>query len=484
MDIDFPDHFSAAFEITTRHGARVPYQRLSAQKRLKLMRPFRNMPMTRLHAGHTVFADVTVPALGYTTLVYKHVPPHTCPEAEGTMMKGASVLENDCIRLSFQPDGTVTLNDLATGEEYQALHVFEDRGDNGDGWNYVPPLNDTIVSGMSEVSVAITAHGPFASTAVVSGTLMVPSSLTSDQAGRSMDAVPLRVTSTFTLCRGSRRVDVRTTIENPARDHVIKVLFPARVSSRYSFANSMFDVVRRDIRLPSNVGYGERWQENRPLGSFVGIADQRRGLVVFSKGLHEGGVRNDEAQSVFLTLLRCTGKTVMTLGEEGGQMLGRQTLEYAFMPVRDGELPLALAENEMFQNPVMSSNSLDIFKNRYTSTLDDTRSFLSISDSRIILSSLRRNRCGDLILRVFNPSEDTVACDLTIGLSVSRILETNLAEEDSGKNHECADGCVHVTVQPKKILTLLLKESTEATPSCGVSRSPRMDRKDDTHDTP
>jgi mannosylglycerate hydrolase len=456
VDVEFPDHFAEAFGLNLRDGTPVPYQHVSVQKRMKLLRPFRNMPSAALRATHTVFADVTVPALGYTTLVYKHAAPESGPEAEGSIMKGPTVLENDLIRLAFQSDGTVTLTELASGEEYSGLHTFEDRGDTGDGWRCVPPANDRIIATMSGVSIAVTANGPLTATAVVSGVVTVPAGLSSDQTGRSQVIVSLRITSTFTIRRGSRRVDVRTEMENNARDHVLKVLFSARVVSRESFADSMFDVVRRDIRLPSNVGFVEPWQENRPLWSFVGISDPRRGLAVFSKGLHEGGVREDDNQSVFLTILRCFGKTVFTLGEEGGQMPGPQTAEYAFMPVHDGELPAVLAENDLFQNPVMCCQSLDVFKNRYAGTLDDTRSFLSISDQRVVLSSLRRNPRGDLVLRVFNPTPDTVAADVVFGFPVSRVTETDLEEATTGTELELAKDRIRLQLKPKAIQTLLL----------------------------
>jgi len=239
---------------------------------------------------------------------------------------------------------------------------------------------------------------------------------------------------------------------------VIKALFPSRVESCESSADSMFDVVRRDIRQPAGVVFHEPWQENRPLESFVGIGDQRRGLVLFTKGIHEGGVRDDAARTVFLTLLRCFGNTVLTLGEEGGQMLGRQTLEYAFLPARDGELPAVLAEREQFLHPVRCSHSLDIQLNRrpFTGTLEDTRSFLSISDPRVVLSALRRNPRGELILRVFNPTPDSVTADVEFGFPVSAVTPTDLAEDTVGKNLKLTRGRIRLVLGPKKIQTLAL----------------------------
>jgi len=207
------------------------------------------------------------------------------------------------------------------------------------------------------------------------------------------------------------------------------------------------------------VVFEEPWQENRPLESFVGISDPRRGLVVFAKGVHEGGVRNHKARSVFLTLLRCHGRTVLTLGEEGGQMLGRQIVEYAFMHVRDNELPAVLAEREQFLHPVRCSHSLDVLLNRKecTGTLDDTRSFLSISDPRVVLSALRRNPRGELILRVFNPTPDRVSADIVFGFPVAAVTQTNLSEDKVGKKVKLTNGRIRLQLKPKTIQTMCVK---------------------------
>jgi len=157
-------------------------------------------------------------------------------------------------------------------------------------------------------------------------------------------------------------------------------------------------------------------------------------------------------------LLRCFGHTVLTLGEEGGQMLGRQTLEYAFMPACDGELTAVLAEREQFLHPVLCSHSLDVVLNRrlFTGALEDTRSFLSISDPRVVLSALRRNPRGKLILRVFNPTPDRVTADVMFGFPVAAVTQTDLAEDAVGKKLKLTRGRIRLVLAPKKIQTLAL----------------------------
>ncbi len=474
VELEFPNPCPDAFSLARRDGTPVPFQRLAAQPKMRIVRPYRDVPSGSSRTVQTVFADVTVPALGYTTLVYKPVDGE-CPAAgvaavaAGSSPQSPAVLENGLVRLAFEPDGTAVLTDLATGEVYPGLNAFEDGGDTGDGWKYIPPATDRIVNGLVDVTVTLTTTGSFVESAVVQGTLEVPAGLTDDKKRRSAETVRLRVSSTFTLRRGSRRVDVRTEIDNTARNHVIKALFPSRAESCESFADSMFDVVRRDIRQPAGVIFHEPWQENRPLESFVGIGDARRGLAVFAKGLHEGGVRDDAARTVFLTVLRCFGHTVLTLGEEGGQMLGRHVVEYAFMPACDGELPALLAEREQFLHPVRCSHSLDILLNRrpFTGTLEDTRSFLSISDPRVVLSALRRNQRGDLILRVFNPTPERVRAEVVFGFPVSSVTQTDLAEDAAGKKVKLTRGRIQLLLAPKKINTLTLGQET------GGNRLPR-----------
>jgi len=133
-------------------------------------------------------------------------------------------------------------------------------------------------------------------------------------------------------------------------------------------------------------------------------------------------------------------------------------VEYAFMPVRDGELPSVLAEREQFLHPVLCCHSPDVLLNRkpYTGTLDDTRSFLSIDDPRVVLSALRRNPRGDLVLRVFNPTPDRVAADIVFGFPVSGVTQTNLAEDAAGRKVKLTNGRIRLVLAPKKIQTLLL----------------------------
>ncbi len=44
MDVEFPDACQEDFTIALRDGTPVPYQRLSAQQRMRIVRPYRDIP--------------------------------------------------------------------------------------------------------------------------------------------------------------------------------------------------------------------------------------------------------------------------------------------------------------------------------------------------------------------------------------------------------------------------------------------------------
>ena len=135
-----------------------------------------------------------------------------------------------------------------------------------------------------------------------------------------------------------------------------------------------------------------------------------------------------------------------------------------------GKRPAGLVEREQFLHPVLCSHSLDILLNRkqYAGVLEDTRSFLSISDPRVVLSALRRNPRGDLVFRLFNPTPDHVAADVIFGFPVSAVRQTNLAEDTAGKKVKLTRSGATVAIQlalaPKKIQTFVLDHVKRGNP--------------------
>src|SRR6185503_5271616 len=137
------------------------------------------------------------------------------------------------------------------------------------------------------------------------------------------------------------------TVDNTARDHRLRVLFPtgaARVLD--ARADTAFGTVRRPARRPAPAAPPlEAPVSAAPLQSFVDAGDGRTGATLFSDGLMEYEVLAEAPPRVALTLLRCVGflsrDDLATrpgghagpgLATPGAQCPGRHVFRFAFQP--------------------------------------------------------------------------------------------------------------------------------------------------------
>ncbi len=66
-------------------------------------------------------------------------------------MHSHNVLENEYLRVQIASNGTLRLEDKATGQVYRDLGYFEDGGDCGDGYNYSYPAEDRLENTLGQV---------------------------------------------------------------------------------------------------------------------------------------------------------------------------------------------------------------------------------------------------------------------------------------------------------------------------------------------
>ena len=73
----------------------------------------------------------TDPPLGYCTLIATQSP--TRVDQPGSLFTGPQTLENEHLRVTIAPNGTLTLQHLTSGYQTEGLLAFADEGDVGDG---------------------------------------------------------------------------------------------------------------------------------------------------------------------------------------------------------------------------------------------------------------------------------------------------------------------------------------------------------------
>ncbi len=403
----------------------------------------------------TVALRVQAPACGYASYTYGRRPePH---RALGSMAAGPAVWEGRFLRLSVNANGSVNLLDKQTGAEYRELLTWEDVGDIGDGWNHYSPVHDRrVTSAAAAATVSEEYGGPLFTRLRIDCTLRVPAAAAPDGLARSQEEVGLPITAWLDFPYDARRIDIRVHVENTARDHALRALFPSGRSADRFYTDAAFDLVERPVHRPDFSGYNETTDEMIPQQSFVAVHDERGGLCVMSRGLPAVNVRPDPLRTIALNLLRGFAKTVMRQGEEGGQVLGPHDFSLSLLPYR----PEPGWDASLCQQAAAFRTGLRTHLGvARPGELARAASLLSIEPAALQLSALKaaEDEEGAYILRLYNPTEGAVEGQVRFQRPPRECRLANLNEEPGRALPIDAGGAIPVQAGPKKIVTLLLR---------------------------
>lgn len=379
----------------------------------------------------------------------------------------AGSLENELFLVTFEPsDASLRVTDKRTGRTYQGLHTFEDGGDAGDEYTYSWPAHDRKIS-LEPASVSVTSEGTaWFPVMVVRGVVKTPARLAPDRQSRSADLVDVRIESRISLCPGVPRIDVRTTVMNPAEDHRLRVLFPLGAPAQAASAEGIFSVDDRPV-TPRDASAFSSWVEppsTSPQKSFVGLCSGERGLAVANRGLPDHEVILDDAGNavIALTLLRCVGwlsrpdllarkgNGGWTLPTPGAQCLGTHVFEYCILPHAGSwqEAGVMALAHQFAVPPLVFSLG------EGGRSPGESRSLVQVDRREIVLSALKKAENGDgCILRLWNASGQTVAASVRFARPVRSMHRTDLAER-RGETVSGRNGAFAVEFPPWKIVTL------------------------------
>jgi mannosylglycerate hydrolase len=217
------------------------------------------------------------------------------------------ILDNGRVRVEVAADGTFSIVELASGRRADGLGALEDVADRGDEYNFCPVEGDRPVLATGPARVRVVRGGPVVAEVEIARTLELPEALSVDRRRRT-GSVACAVLTRLRLAAGSDVVEARTTVDNRARDHRLRVRFPAPGTSFGTAvrAEGHFAVLRRPPRpIWSSAGWIEPPAPTHHTTGFVAAGD----LFVVGRGLpeYEMLLLPDGSQEVALTLLRCVG---------------------------------------------------------------------------------------------------------------------------------------------------------------------------------
>ncbi|HLZ22124.1 MAG TPA: glycoside hydrolase family 38 C-terminal domain-containing protein [Ktedonobacterales bacterium] len=366
---------------------------------------------------------------------------------------GPSYIENEHLRVDVDPtDGTLTLLDKRTSAIYAGLNAIADTGDVGDLYTYCPPASDTVITNPTwPPTIQIVEEGPVRATLRIIRTFRLPASCTEARDARSGDTVHCAITSDVSLAINSRRIELRTTVENAARDHRLRTLFPVPFVAGTADAEGVFDVTQRPAQRsesepgdPAWLLWAEMPVNTHPQKRFVDVSDGTRGLAVLNRGLPEYEVlpyEDGEASAVALTLLRCvewlSRDDLATRHNHAGpklhtpdaQGLGTHVFEYALVPhpgTWRAEDAAVAREAQAFEAGLRASVT-----EQHDGPLGASWSFVHVAPATVTLSAVKRATDSDaLIVRLHNPLPAPVTSEVTLALPFRDASVVNLNEDE------------------------------------------------------
>lgn len=457
-----------AFRIFDEAGEELAYQRLSqAKNRLRWRLHGAKFPESIRYHEVKVALRLSIPASGYTTLNVRsgYEAEHTRhPSAPGLAISERA-MANEHVLVEIQANGTLTLTDKRTGRIYRHLLTFEDAADIGDGWYHGMAVNDQVFASTAcWAQVALVHNSPLLTTFRIRTAMSLPRGLDFERMQRADDFVDVVIDSLVTLRLGQDYVEVKTTVENTADDHRMRVLLPSGAKAETYLTDSQFDVVERPIALrQDNHLYGELEVETRPQQSWTAVYDAQGGLAVISDGLLESAVRDLPERPIALTLFRSTGRTVGTTGEPDGQMRGSLTFNYWIVPLQgepDRTRLCELGQGISAGLKVAQLRPQDVALYRAERSLPSRAGFLRLV-GRAVITSIRQLN-GALEVRMFNPLDETItatlaATDWPAGIPrPGRVCRVDL-ESNSLGDPQPMELETSITLKRKQIVTLRLE---------------------------
>ena len=471
VDIEFPPDYPSnfaepfgyqrkpAFRLFAEDGSELPYRLLGFRRSFR-KRLF-NQYETTLDVATCSVRAILRP-MGWTSILAESAE-GPVRRLEG-LLSGPLEATNDFLVLSVLADGSFSVRDRRTGVLRSGFNRFASDGEIGDGWYHVSPLGSALSYTCAATCIRVEENSPDRAVFRIETSLELPAqllwegSLVEGYAGiePSRERRSVKIATRLSLERGSQTVGIQVEVDNAARDHRLRMLFPAPGAVEY-LASQCYGFVRRPLGRIMG-GETKDWKELEPVEkNFAGVLVPKDegggGFCVFSAfGLHEVGSYPDS--SLYLTLLRSFRRTVMTNGEDEGQLSGGHSFSLALcFPEDCGDLAAIMRSYLAFSTQPEIYSTARFRKERLSG-----ESFLSISGRGISCPTVKAPEDGEsgaLIVRLVNLSDAAQTASLDFARGPSSVSLVDLSEEGKAEGEIVLRGrSVQLLVGAQAIVSL------------------------------
>ncbi len=279
--------------------------------------------------------------------------------------------------------------------------------------------------------------------------------------------VTIPIHSRVSLIPGGERVDIHTEIDNTAKDHRLRVHFPAPFGVQNADYDGHFEVVQRPLGVPEKT---DTWVEDpRPethQRAFTDVSDGNIGLMIANRGLPEVEVlKNGDHAEIALTLLRSVGwlsRDDMPVRQghagpayetPGGQVMGKWAYDYAIIPHRC-DWRVACQHAYAFETP-LRANPTTI----HPGELAAEGSFINHTPAEFIISAVKETENGKgWLVRGYNTSPENLQLNLKPLRRFERATQINLAEEALTPLSVESDGAVRIQAGGHQIISIMFSD--------------------------
>ena len=439
-----------SFKLIDKDGNEVPYGIAKNVKNYS-KRTYR----IRSEGGdyYEIVFEADMPAGGYCE--YKLIPWKKPSRYLEKMLSGNNFAENDYIRMEISDSGKISLLDKKTNTEYKNLCGFADDGEIGDGWYHANPMNDvTVYSGVGGARTEKILNTPSRCVFRITKYIEIPSCTEKTAFGikRSESYVKIPIVITAGLSKSARYADINIEIENIAKDHRLRLILPTNVKGTNYFAGQTYYCCERKVGIDyKTADWTEHEQYEKQMNGIVGKRGENGNGIAFvsANGLHECAAH--ENGDIYVTLLRAFEKTVMTMGENGGQLLGKLSYSFLLVPT-DSEVTYSKLIKLQDMLSVKPLTSFTEVKKGYKPI---EKSYFGIDGENISLSIIKQPEDTEdnaVILRVFNSSNEASDGKIIFEKEIGKAFETDFNEVN--QNEIPANGNIlPVNLTPWKIKT-------------------------------
>ena len=419
------DNIDVRFNPRQGHPTNTPAKTITALADLPEIAPFGWMRFKLIKNGAKVYSRERT--------CYYHSP-------------AAGVMENAFLRCEIMPNGTVTMTDKQTGKTYPEQFLFEDTGDTENVYVHIPPFEDKYYySKGCHADIAMLYDTPLGCKYEISLVMRIPDDAQKKER-RDYHMIDLPITVTLFLGRTSRHLDAEIHIDNRARQHRLRVLFPTYFTeAETSRGGQPFDVVSRPIYEESNIdGLAEQPWPTHPMQDICDVAGDGAGLSVAAEGIYEYECIDIPSRPLALTLLRCNNYIYQewtTLRPEAAENIGEITYRLALFP-HDGDWKSVYGDAISYLTaPVFTLNrqpeeSVMTDYVHASRSLPDAGSMLAISGDNLMITAVKQGYNGkSLIVRLLNYGSEESLGRLTLTYPdrhIAQVYKTDLDENRTG----------------------------------------------------